>query len=106
VVQQLFHAFINRTDAYDKAHAVGLITFGKTVSEACRLTPYFDQFQTKLDNIRPDGDTPAYDALDLARQKLDTFAETNPKAIKRIFLLTDGLDTSSEIDALTVTTVH
>ena len=49
--QQLFHAFISRTRAYDLAHHIGLVTFGTKAQTACEITPNFDKFTKNVDKV-------------------------------------------------------
>ena len=41
-MKQLFHALVNRTEAYSFPHAAGLMLFGSEVKHACPLTSYLD----------------------------------------------------------------
>ncbi len=44
-VKQLFHAFANRSMAYQYAHVIGLTLFGSDVVMSCEATELFVHFQ-------------------------------------------------------------
>ena len=62
-VQQLFFAYINRTEAYDHVHRIALILFGDEVSTACAFTPLFGTFSNSVDRAKTGGDTRLFDAM-------------------------------------------
>jgi hypothetical protein len=98
-VKQLFHATVNRTEAYDCAHSVGLVLFGSDVKVACSLTSFLDGFKTSLDKTEAEGDTACYDALLKAAELLGEFAAKQKGPNKprlRIICFSDGKDTCSE----------
>jgi ubiquitin-protein ligase len=99
-VKQLFRAFIERTEAYDLPHHIGLVLFGSEVECTCSITPYFDQFRSKVDDARYNGDTSIYDALILAKTKLEEYRLKYPNIRQRILCLSDGVDTDSSASAL------
>jgi Mg-chelatase subunit ChlD len=66
--QQLFHALVNRAQAYDYANQLGLICFGSEVSRTCELTPLYERFRDRVDGMRTDGDTKLWDAIAQARR--------------------------------------
>lgn len=104
-VQQLFHAFCNRTEAYGLPHHVALIIFGTNVDVACEFTPLFDTFKEAIDNISPAGDTQLIGAIELARKKLESYCVergfSDAECRKRILVLSDGEDNKSQgVDAL------
>jgi Mg-chelatase subunit ChlD len=71
-----------------------------TVSDKARirqeLTPVFENFRQQLDGVSAGGNTAVYDALDTARAMLVNYRSDLPKLRKRIVIVTDGADTSSE----------
>ncbi|KAG6918190.1 hypothetical protein DXG01_015978 [Tephrocybe rancida] len=60
------------------------------------LTPIFENFRLELDKVTANGDTSMYDALDLARSCLINFRRDLPNLRRRIIIVSDGKDTSSE----------
>ena len=44
-VKQLFHAYANRSMAYNLPHVVGLTLFGSKVKVACPLTEAYESFK-------------------------------------------------------------
>jgi hypothetical protein len=64
--QALFHAFVNRTEAYDYAHLIGLTLFGSNVSNVCKFTQLFTPFRAHVDEAEAHGDTRLFDALSTA----------------------------------------
>jgi ubiquitin-protein ligase len=96
-VKQLFHAFINRSVAYDYPNQIGLMLFGSEVSLVCPLTPLFEQFREHVDDVQESGDTKLYDALDQGCDVLERWrAEHSTTARLRIICLSDGEDTKSK----------
>ena len=63
------------------------------------LTPIFESFRQQLDKVSAAGDTALYDALDAARRMLVNYRSDLPKLRKRVIIVTDGDDTSSEASA-------
>ena len=106
VTKQLFHAFINRSNAYNFPIQIGLMLFGTEVKYACPITPLFEKFKVDIDKAKADGDTKLYDALDQGCQKLMEFRdkqqEEKNNVSLRIIVLTDGDDTMSKIKAYEV----
>lgn len=103
--QQLFHAFINRSLAYDFPIHIGLLKFGTASELVCHFTPVYEQFRQKIDALTCTGNTALYDALDLACDKLLAFKQLKPQhfgARLRIFCLSDGADTSSRCAAFAI----
>jgi len=99
LVQQLFGAFINRSEAYDLPNELGLVLFGSEAKVTCPMTPLFEQFRTFVEKARPDGDTSLFDALALAVEELRAFGTAHPRARRRVLCLSDGQDTSSGAQA-------
>ena len=97
--KQLFHALINRTEAYSFTHSVGLVLFGTDVKTASPISPYLDSFKHTLDTVKCAGDTCCYDALVEAADILQKFVQARPQQTAntrlRIVCLSDGKDNKS-----------
>jgi Mg-chelatase subunit ChlD len=76
-----------------------LLTVSNKASVKQELTPVFESFRQQLDKVTAGGDTAIYDALDAARRMLVNYRSDLPKLRKRIVIVTDGIDTSSETSA-------
>eukprot|EP00903_Cladosiphon_okamuranus_P014066 g13074.t1 len=126
-VKQLFHAYINRVQAYDLAQEVGLISFGWEVSVNCEPTALLENFRDEVDALCHRGDTSLWDALSQACTSLEKWmkdwrggakrrlAERKKKEkssgggsvpvpkeeepVLRIMVLSDGNDTKSSTTA-------
>ena len=103
-VKQFFHALVNRTEAYEYPHCLGLIEFGTAAEVKLDLTSYFEGFKSALDKTEAAGDTACFDALQTAAIKLTEFNATRTSkgktaATLRIICLSDGKDTKSVISA-------
>ncbi|MCG8349314.1 MAG: VWA domain-containing protein, partial [Chloroflexales bacterium] len=79
---------------------VGLITFDSQAREVVApqlLSENRIELQTAIGDIRADGRTAIFDALDLARESLETLPQTEEDRIRAIVLLSDGADNMSAI---------
>uniref|UniRef100_A0A6B2KXV2 UBC core domain-containing protein n=1 Tax=Arcella intermedia TaxID=1963864 RepID=A0A6B2KXV2_9EUKA len=95
--KELFHALINRMQAYHYPTNIGLILFGTNVEEVCPITPLFEVFRDHIDSVSASGDTALYDAIEKAADALEQY-KTKKKGFRaRIFCLSDGADTCSKI---------
>ncbi|CBJ28324.1 conserved unknown protein [Ectocarpus siliculosus] len=84
VSKQLFHAFINRQQAYDLPVEVGLVSFGDDVDVPCEPTPLFENFRDEVDTLTPAGNTKLFDAISEACTLLEKWqTEWVEKADKR-----------------------
>lgn len=95
-VKQLFHAYINRSQAYNYANHIGLMLFGTNVDYTCKITPLFEVFRDEIEESSAQGETALYDALDGAADALVAFQREWPDCKLRIIVLSDGDDTSSK----------
>eukprot|EP00727_Mastigamoeba_balamuthi_P005757 m51a1_g1800 putative C-tail anchored protein (1599) ;mRNA; r:437863-444175 len=95
IVKQLFHAFINRSQAYNYPTQIGLVLFSSKARLTCPITPVLEEFRDHVEAAYPDGDTSLYDAISLAGQTLSSYAQEHPGCALRILCLTDGSDTTS-----------
>lgn len=79
-VKQLFHAFANRTMAYNLFHVVGLTVFSTDVSCISKVTELFEQFKDYVDALYTTNSTALYDAIDSGITQLVEFTTTHPMA--------------------------
>ncbi|KAJ7230547.1 hypothetical protein GGX14DRAFT_583780 [Mycena pura] len=98
LLKELFNVFVNRLCSFDTKTSIvlGLITFSDTAVVAQELTPLFERFRRELERVHAVGDTAVYDALDKARLMLSQYRPDLPNLRKRIIIVSDGEDTSSE----------
>jgi len=102
VVQQLFHSFIHRCQAYNYPTKIGLILFGSEVKETCPITSLFEKFKRKVDEAMCNGDTKLYDSMEKGIYSLNTFCEKFPNCKKRILCFTDGEDVGSTASVMNI----
>ncbi|EMD32681.1 hypothetical protein CERSUDRAFT_118447, partial [Gelatoporia subvermispora B] len=102
VVKQAFESFVDKLEAFDHPIAVGLVTFGRQVTQVQDVTVLKEQFRESMKNIKADGDTPLYDSIGIAHSMLTNFRNEHPHAALRIICLTDGQDVGSALGAHTV----
>lgn len=79
---------------------VGLITFDSEARVAVPPAALNDSritLQTAVGDMRAQGKTAIFDALDLARQEMDKLPKTEDDRIRAIVLLSDGADNSSRL---------
>ena len=72
------------------------LTVSDKASIRQELTPVFENFRRQLDGVSAGGNTAVYDALDTARAMLVNYRSDLTKLRKRIIIVSDGADTSSE----------
>jgi ubiquitin-protein ligase len=104
--KQLFHAFINRSLAYDYPAEIGLVLCGSTVDTTCALTPLYEDFREKIDAVKPKGDTALYDSVHSAIEALKVWRSQPGRASDaalRVLVISDGKDTCSSHSASAVT---
>ena len=75
------------------------MTVSDKASVKQELTPIFESFRQKLEEVFAEGNTVVYDALDAARRMLMNYRNDLPQLRKRIIIVTDGGDTGSEASA-------
>ena len=95
-VKQLFHAFANRSMAYNLHNVIGLTLFATDIKVHCRVTELFERFKQKVDIVTAEGRTKLYDAIIEGIRQLTEFMERYPGCRKRIICLTDGEDCLSK----------
>jgi hypothetical protein len=61
--KQLFHAFINRLQAYNVPNQLGLVLFSDEVKRVCDMTRLYERFREHVDRSVASGDTRLWDAL-------------------------------------------
>jgi hypothetical protein len=85
---------VRRTDlSHNLSHT---LTVSDKASIRQELTPVFENFRQQLDSVSAGGNTAVYDALDTARAMLVNYPSALTKLRKRIIIVSDGADTSSE----------
>lgn len=94
-----FNAFAERTMAYDFPHVICLISLEEII---CDFTEIWDQFKRYIDKVNPYGETPLYDTMKVAVEKLKEFGKVYPNCLKRMICLTDGEDTVSVTTAVEI----
>ena len=72
-VKQLFHAFANRTMAYNLFHVIGLTVFATKVTCVSKVTELFEQFKEYVDALHTHDTTALYDAINDATTQLIEF---------------------------------
>lgn len=79
VTKQLFHAFANRSMAYQTGVVIGLTQYGERPSRVVALTELFEHFKTHIDDAEAweDG-THIYDAMEMALAELQSFGAKYP----------------------------
>lgn len=102
--QATFHAFINRTEAYDYDHLIGLTLFSSSVKNSVKMTQLFSPFRDHVDDADSRGATKLYDALGVAADELQLVRAKHPDCILRIVALSDGQDTESSAHLSVVAT--
>ncbi|KAJ7735835.1 hypothetical protein DFH07DRAFT_967025 [Mycena maculata] len=101
LLKELFTVFLNRAGSFDAAVSLvlGLVTFSNDPTVDQDLTPVFEKFREKLESVFAEGDTAVYGALDSARQLLINYRPEQSNLRRRIIIVSDGEDTSSDISA-------
>ncbi|KAK0726898.1 hypothetical protein B0T26DRAFT_799042 [Lasiosphaeria miniovina] len=97
-VLKIFGHFVDEILAYKYSMHMELITYSTKAHVAQRLTHDVKNFGSTVLELNGDGDTALWDALALAHNHLQEYAETFPNAKKRILCISDGSDTSSDQD--------
>eukprot|EP00049_Salpingoeca_infusionum_P022480 m.6989 g.6989 ORF g.6989 m.6989 type:complete len:1042 (-) comp5209_c0_seq1:191-3316(-) len=82
--------------AGDLPTSVGLLLFASSATQVMHLSRYLQEFETELEEAKPNGCTALFDTIILACQRLTEFQLENPEARLRIVCLTDGEDTASQ----------
>ena len=105
VVQDLFGVLVDRSQGHNCQNEMGLVTFSSEAKEACPLTPLYETFRDKVNELRPTGGTACYDALLKAAGLLVARRDAlgaGPQPRIRIVCFTDGADTDSDATPLAV----
>ncbi|XP_072045592.1 uncharacterized protein [Amphiura filiformis] len=102
VVQQMFCTFADRSMAYNFQHVVGLVTFNSTPTVTGRLTEFFVEFKAKLEKMRAFGMTAIYDGISTAIDQFEEIKARFPHCKRRIICLSDGVDTKSTSNPVTI----
>ena len=91
---QFFQILVHGSDI---THLQNLVSDNASVKQ--ELTPVFENFRQELEKVDAEGDTAVYDALDQARGLLVNFRKDLPALRRRIIIVSDGDDTSSDTTA-------
>ncbi len=98
IVKQLFHAFINRSQAYDYPIHIGLQTFATDIELRCPMTPFYENFRDTIDEVEAKGDTALFQCIHEAAERLMEWKETKgQQANLRILVLSDGTDSKLDL---------
>jgi ubiquitin-protein ligase/Mg-chelatase subunit ChlD len=108
--KQYLHALLARTWDYRVGSCFGLITFENRVETLCGLTYDTQEFENRLNEVTPTGQTHLWDALAQAANALEAYnwyevahgagydhqrPPIHPNAILRIIVISDGEDAGS-----------
>ena len=80
-VKQLFHAFANRTMAYNLFHVVGLTVFASKLTCVSKVTELFEQFKEYVDALHTRDTTALYDAINDGATQLVEFTTIHPNIV-------------------------
>ncbi|XP_029632650.1 uncharacterized protein LOC115208603 [Salmo trutta] len=103
-VKQLFDNFITRSMAYDFHHVIGLVKFDSSVKTLHTFTETLETFKEHIHNLKANGRTALYDALNHGISELEKVGQQFPDCRLRIICLTDGNDVMSKTKPDDVTT--
>eukprot|EP01083_Nonionella_stella_P067200 177590_1 len=108
VIKECWHAFINRSTAYDFPNEIGLIVFDSDVEKKCDITSSYEKFIREVEAIQSGGTTALRDAIEEACKLLIKWKHSKAHKVKRkdsklrIIALTDGADNDSTIQEMDV----
>ncbi|XP_006822902.1 uncharacterized protein LOC102801139 [Saccoglossus kowalevskii] len=102
-IKNLFHAFADRSMAYNFRHVIGLTTFNCTPHVEDKCTEAFESVKAKVQRLYSDGGTAMYDAKFNALSQLREIGVKYLACKKRILCLTDGDDGSRHHNILDTT---
>ncbi|XP_045547229.1 uncharacterized protein isoform X1 [Salmo salar] len=103
-VKQLFDNFTTRSMAYDFHHVIGLVKFDSSVKTLHTFTETLETFKEHIHNLKANGRTALYDALNHGISELEKVGQQFPDCRLRIICLTDGNDVMSKTKPDDVTT--
>lgn len=97
----LFHSLMDKLVSLELSHAVGLLAFGNRITPIS-ITREYERFHDELGRLDAnEGSTKLYDAILSAAEMIETYVADHGSLInhaklkKRVFVLTDGADNSS-----------
>eukprot|EP01083_Nonionella_stella_P188348 694066_1 len=109
VVKCYWSAFLNRSKAYDYANHIGLIVFDSSVETSCHLSPLYERFRKRVEEVEVRGCTALRDAMkEACKQLMEWKLRDHKKRSKcnlRIIALTDGEDNQSSISDVNLTQI-
>lgn len=100
--KEFFETFTDRTAGFDFSHVISLLLFSTSMTRACGFTENVVTFSSHIQNAGSGGGTKLWDALSLAIDYLKEFKNTYSNAHLRILCLSDGEDTSSTNNYVTI----
>uniref|UniRef100_A0A8C7KYJ2 Uncharacterized protein n=1 Tax=Oncorhynchus kisutch TaxID=8019 RepID=A0A8C7KYJ2_ONCKI len=103
-IKQLFDNFTTRSMAYDFHHVIGLVKFDSSVKTLHTFTETLETFKEHIHNLKANGRTVLYDALNHGTSELEKVGKQFPDCRLRIICLTDGNDVGSKTKPDEVTT--
>ena len=80
-VKQLFHAFANRTMAYNLFHVVGLTVFASKLTCVSKVTELFEEFKEYVDALYTRDTTALYNAINDGITQLVEFTTIHPSIV-------------------------
>eukprot|EP01036_Dinobryon_divergens_P024412 gene24412-32859_t len=103
VSKMLFHTLIDKLLAMELSHAVGLLAFGERITPIS-ITTHYESFHDELGRLDAcEGSTALFDAINSAVDMIETYYSDqaainnlSSDVVKRIFVLTDGVDNASK----------
>jgi ubiquitin-protein ligase len=96
----MFNSYVDRLSAFDLPHALGFVTFNDTAKIELHASQSVELFRDRVNSVKLNGNTAFYDAVAKAVEVINTYkGKQKPNVVKRIIVLTDGIDTSSKTTA-------
>lgn len=94
-----FSAFADKSIQFELNNIISLYTFGDQVMKQCDYIKDYNLFIELIDQVKNQGQTRLYDAMDIAVKSLLEVKQQYPNIILRIIAMTDGEDNLSKATA-------